>query len=165
MRKSCENLCFLRFCTHRRPQTCENTGFERIRITEPCVFTGLGPPMNAKPKKTQVFAAFSHGFLRMSLAFFFPPRLFRIFACLRPAPRRPSRSLGRADENAKGVSSRVRKPPTDKTQEHCGPETPPPRLVRRPTIAPREATCAFSAQRRVEKSMIRRMGNSDEGGR
>ena len=85
MRKCCENLCFLRFCIYRRPQTCENTGFERIRITEPCVFTGLGPPMNAKPKKTQVFAAFSHGFLRMSLALsvflhFSPFSHFRLIA-------------------------------------------------------------------------------------
>ena len=130
MRKSCENLCFLRFCIHRRPQTCENTGFCNSDALKPCVFTGLGPPMGAKPKKTQVFAAFSHGFLRMSLAFFFLFffayfRIFCIFACLRPAPRRPSRSLGRADENAKGVSKRVRGLPPTRHKNNAGPRRPP----------------------------------------
>ena len=58
------------FWTPDTYETCEITVSRDVDEPKPCVFTGLVDRRPPKHWFSLGFAAFSHGFLRMSLAFF-----------------------------------------------------------------------------------------------
>ena len=87
-----------------RYETYENTKFWHLDVTKHCVFTSFVVTICQKPCFSLVFAAFSHGFLGMSLVFFV---FFAFFAFFAFSPARSWRREGwrsataRASENAK----------------------------------------------------------------
>ena len=76
------------FLLSDRNETYENTLFWHLDVTKHCVFTGFVVTSSQKLCFSLGFAAFSHGFLRMSLVFFVFFAFSAFFAFSRARPWR-----------------------------------------------------------------------------
>ena len=113
-----------------RYETYENTRFWHLDVTKHCVFTGFVVTSCQKPCFSLVFAAFSHGFLRMSLVFFvflhFLPFLhFRVFApwrCVGPRAARGGQAKMRKRQKMQKTTKKTKdilRKPCEKAAKTC----------------------------------------------